>query len=321
MKRGEEVKVGLFVVGAGALLIAALVLVGGMNVFQQTRNFYTLRTHFAGGVEAGSPVRYAGIKVGRVEGTAIDSQDPSIVVVRISVDPQTPIRTDSKAQVSSLGMLGENYVEISPGTPQAATLPSGSEIPVEEAVRWAELVNQFGTATTEAKGLISDARPRVNAALDNIKDLTNEENRERVRRVLQRMDQILADAQPRIKSALANVDSASGKIDRFMDDIKQTRAKLDELLANWSGLAGGDEAEVQLTLKKLRDTLARAEQTMEEVRRLMVANRENLDVTLENIRVSSENVREISDTVKQRPSTLVFSKNPPDRKPGDPEKK
>lgn len=321
MERSEEVKVGLFVVGAVLLLVLALALVGGLNVFQQPRNTYTLRTHFAGGVEAGAPVRYAGIKIGRVDGTALDPRDPGRVVVTISVDTQTPIRADSKAAVSSLGLLGENYIEIHPGSQQAALLPSGSEIPVQEAVRWAELVDRFGSATQEAQGLIADARPRVTAALDNIKDLTDEENRRRVRRVLARMDEVLTDAQPRVKTVLANFESSSGKIDKFMDDIKTTRANLDDLLKNWGQLAGGDQADVQLTLRKLRDTLARAEQSMEEVRSLLEANREHLDVTLENIRVSSENVREITDTVKQRPASLVWSKNPPDRRPGDPSKK
>ncbi|MBI4467083.1 MAG: MCE family protein [Acidobacteria bacterium] len=321
MDRSEEIKVGLLVVGAVVLLVLALAFVGGMNVLQQPRDFYTLRTQFAGGVEAGSPVRYAGIKVGRVEGTTLDPKDPGRVVITISVDPQTPVRTDSKAEVSSLGMLGENYIEIHPGSPQADRLPPGSEIPVQEAVRWGELVNRFGGATEEAKALLADARPRVNAALDNIKELTDEENRRRVRSVLARMDQILTDAQPRVKTVLANFESSSGKIDKFMDEIKVTRANLDKLLENWSRLADGDQAEVQLTLQKLRDTLAHAEQAMDEVQRLLIANREHLDVTLENIRVASEDVREISDTVKQRPSSLVWSKSPADRRPGEPAKK
>lgn len=321
MDRSEEVKVGLFVMGAVVLLVLALVLVGGMNVFQQPRNTYTLRTQFAGGVEEGAPVRYAGIKIGRVEGTALDPDDPTRAVVTIGVDPQTPIRTDSKAKVSSLGLLGEYYIEVYPGSAEAAPLPSGSEIPVRESVQWAELVDRFGAATAEAKGLIADARPRVNESLDNLKDLTNEENRRRVRRVLARMDQILTDAQPRVKTVLANFESSSAKIDKFMDEIKDTRANLDELLKNWSRLADGDEAEVQLTLQKLRDTLVRGEQMMDEIRRLMVANREHLDVTLENIRVSSENIRQFTGTIKQRPYSLVRIKNPPERKPGDPEKK
>jgi phospholipid/cholesterol/gamma-HCH transport system substrate-binding protein len=322
MERSEDVKVGLFVVGAVVLLVLALVLVGGLNLFQQPRNRYTVRTHFAGGIEEGAPVRYAGMKVGRVDRLALDPQDPSRAVISVSVYPETPVRTDSSARVTSLGMLGENYIEITPGEdPQAQPLPSGSEIPAKDSVQWGELVDQFGGATDEAKALLQEARPRVRQALDNINDLTDEENRRRVRSALARMDQILTDSQPRVKTVLTNFESSSAKIDKFMDDIKVTRANLDELLKNWSSLAGGDQAEVQLTLQKLRDTLARGERAMEEIQRLLEANRENLDVTLENIRMSSENVREISDTVKQRPSSLIWSKNPPDRRPGEPPKK
>lgn len=317
MPRGEEIKVGLIVVASIVLLGAALVLVAGINIFQQPRNTYILRTDFAGGVDAGTPVRYAGIKVGRVEKTELDAGDPTHVVVIISVDPKTPIRTDSKARVSTLGMLGENYVEIYPGSRDAAPLPSGSEIPVKEPVQWGELLNQFGGTAEEAKALIADVRPRVTAALDNVKDLTDERNRRHVRQVLQRMDQILTEAQPRIESVLANFESTSAKVDAFMDEIKLTRGHLDQLLKNWNRLTEGEDAEVQRTLRELRDTLNRAERAMDEVRRLLVANREHLDVTLENIRVSSENIREFTDTIKQRPYTLVRVKNPPDRKPGD----
>ncbi len=320
MQRGDEIKVGLFVLAALALLALAFVFVAGSNLFQRPMNKYVIRTQFAGGVEAGSPVRYAGLKVGRVDSASIDPADSTRVVLAMSVEPSTPVHTDSRARISSLGLLGEYYVEIYPGTPQAAKLPAGSEIPVEESVQWAELVNRFGGATDEAKGLLADARPRVNRALDNINALTNEENRQRVRAVLERMDQILTDSRPRLQTTLKNFESSSGKIDKFMDDIKDTRAHLDQLLQNWGKLTGHDDAEVELTLRKLRESLGRAEQTMDEVRRLMVANRENLDVTLENIRVSSENIRELTDTVKQRPYTLIRVKNPPDRRPGEPEK-
>lgn len=320
MKRSEEIKVGAFVLAAILLLVLSLVLVGGLNVLQQPVSTYTMRTKFAGGMEAGAPVRYAGIKVGRVEGVSLDSEDPTRVVVALSVDPETPIRTDSTAQVSSLGLLGEYYVEITPGTLAAERLPSGSEIVTKESMEWTELVNRFGAATEEAQGLLTDARSRVTEVLDNIKDLTGEENRERVRAVLQRMDQILTDARPRVKTVLANVESTSTKIDTFMDDLKSTREQLDQLLTNWGQLAGKEDAEVERTLRKLRDTLTRTEGAMEEVQRLLMANREHLDITMENIRVSSENIRELSDTLKQRPYSLIRVKNPPERTPGQLEK-
>jgi phospholipid/cholesterol/gamma-HCH transport system substrate-binding protein len=321
MGRSEEVKVGLFVLVSIILVLAAMALVGGLNIFGSPKNTYTVRTKFAGGIEPGSPVRYAGMKVGRVEQLAFDKEDTTRAVVTVTVDTQTPVRTDSTAKITSLGMLGENYVEVAPGSPQAALLPSGSEIPAKESTQWGELVDSFGGTTDEAQATIKELRPKMREALDNINDLTNEENRRRVRASLQKMDQILTDAKPRLKTILANFDSSSAKIDKFMDDIKETRKNLDTVLANWNNLAKDDDAEVQRTLRDLRKALARAETTMEEFRRLLVANRDQLDNTIENIEVTTENLREITDTVKQSPSSLVWSKNPPNRKPGEPQKK
>ena len=187
--------------------------------------------------------------------------------------------------------------------------------------QWSELVEGLGTTSDDLMATVNELRPKMSQALDNINDLNNEENRKRVRNSLTKIDQILTDAKPRLKTILANFDSSSAKIDKFMDDIKETRKNLDTLLANWNNLAKDDDAEVQRTLRDLRKTLARAETAMEEVRRLLVANRDQLDNTIENIEVTTENLREITDTVKQRPSSLVFSSDPPNRKPGQPQKK
>ncbi|HSC77908.1 MAG TPA: MlaD family protein, partial [Candidatus Acidoferrales bacterium] len=138
MDRSEDIKVGLFVLVSIILVLAALALVGGVNIFGSPKNTYTLRTKFAGGIEPGSPVRYAGMKVGRVEQLAFDKEDTTRAVVTVTVDPETPVRTDSTAKITSLGMLGENYVEVAPGSSQAALLPSGSEIPAKESTQWGE---------------------------------------------------------------------------------------------------------------------------------------------------------------------------------------
>lgn len=57
MGRSEEVKVGLFVLVSIILVLAAMALVGGLNIFGSPKNTYTVRTKFAGGIEPGSPVR------------------------------------------------------------------------------------------------------------------------------------------------------------------------------------------------------------------------------------------------------------------------
>ena len=66
-------------------------------------------------------MRYSGgPKVGRVEKLRIDPQDPSRIEVTFSVQTDVPVKTDSKAKIMSLSPLGENHLEIMPGSAQAA---------------------------------------------------------------------------------------------------------------------------------------------------------------------------------------------------------
>src|SRR5208282_650339 len=119
-RTNEEIKVGVVVVMAALLFLVALVFVGGVNLLRKKRIEYTTYFKFAGGLEPGSLVRFAGFKAGTIKSASLDPQDSTRVRIILQVNEGTPVRTNSKARISSLGFLGENYLEISPGTRDAA---------------------------------------------------------------------------------------------------------------------------------------------------------------------------------------------------------
>ena len=84
-ERSIEVKVGVLILVSVGILAAFILLMGGLS-FQAT---YTLYVDFdnPGGLQAGAPVRIAGVKVGKVDqlvfrGGAIDPQTQRRVLVR-----------------------------------------------------------------------------------------------------------------------------------------------------------------------------------------------------------------------------------------------
>src|SRR5258708_35800952 len=73
----EQAFVGLFVIVACAALIGTVFVISG--VFGRTTKTYHARVPFAGGLEPGTTVRYAGgPKVGSVERSRIDPQSPPL---------------------------------------------------------------------------------------------------------------------------------------------------------------------------------------------------------------------------------------------------
>lgn len=323
-QRTEELKVGIFVVAMAAVLVAVLGLIGGLNVTRRPQVNYTARFKFAGGIEPGAAVRFAGLKVGRVERAQIDPQDSTRVRVVLTVRAGTPIHTDSAARIATLGLLGENYVEISPGSGRTATLVPGGELKVEETAQFAELLSKMSAVMGDAQLLVQDLRKNVDQMstkadqlLANLNKITDEENQKHLHNVLHDSDQMLNSTRPRVERIAKNADEASAKIKRLIDDIQGTRKRADELLGNLNNLVQPENGDLRVAIVHVRDTMARAEKIAAELETTLQTNQENLDQMIENFRVSSENFREFTDTIKQRPYTLIRVKNPPDRRPGD----
>src|SRR3989442_572670 len=127
MKKGNlELKVGVFVVAALGILMGLVFKAGDFYV----KPGYTIRILFnsVNGVDKDSPVRLAGVTVGEVRGVHVvrspEGQTQVELVARINQG--VLIEEDSDARVSSLGLLGEKYVDIVPGKSISKTLSDGS---------------------------------------------------------------------------------------------------------------------------------------------------------------------------------------------------
>ncbi len=101
----DQVFVGLFVIIAAAVLIGMVFAISG--AFGRTAKTYHAYFPFAGGLERGATVRYAGgPKVGRVEKLAIDPKNPARIDVVFSVETDLPVKTDSHVKIMSMSPLG-----------------------------------------------------------------------------------------------------------------------------------------------------------------------------------------------------------------------
>jgi phospholipid/cholesterol/gamma-HCH transport system substrate-binding protein len=90
---------------------------------------YDLYARFAAadGITNGTDVRLHGIKIGTVTSLALDPKTYQ-AIVHVSIRNDVKIPDDSTIKVTSSGVLGGNYVSISPGG-SPKTLVSGGEIP------------------------------------------------------------------------------------------------------------------------------------------------------------------------------------------------
>ena len=68
----------------------------------------------AAGVNVGTEVRVAGLKVGSVSGLKLDPQSYQVAVT-LAIDPTVKVPSDSSAAIASEGLLGSSFVGLTPG--------------------------------------------------------------------------------------------------------------------------------------------------------------------------------------------------------------
>ncbi len=164
MKLSNEAKVGGLIVTTAFLAVVFAWVIGIQNPFGKTLDFY-VTYHFAGGIEVGSPVRVSGIKVGKVEsieffvpvdskaiavkepGSVDDTSDVQAIAplrVKISVrkDAAVGVRKDSRFYVNLAGIIGERYIEVTPGSHDAPRIQAGDVVAGVDPPRIDQLISQ-----------------------------------------------------------------------------------------------------------------------------------------------------------------------------------
>lgn len=122
-----------FIASLVALGVAVLSLTSESGLFASQYRIYG-KFENVQGLLPGAPVWMAGKEVGRVaavEFTEFGSDQPILVSMRINDSIQNRVRTDSVATIGTIGVLGDSYIEIRPGSLEGSVLIDGEEIPAQ----------------------------------------------------------------------------------------------------------------------------------------------------------------------------------------------
>ncbi len=239
---------------ANYILIGAFTLAGILGAFgfflwlakfEVTRQYayYDVLFDNVSGLTAAGGVSYNGLPAGQVVSLRLDEEDPSKIRVRLEVDAEIPVTTETIAQLQSLGVTGVSYVELSGGSPDAERLPQNSVIKSKRS----------------AIQSIFDGAPKVLdeavELLENLNKVVDDGNRKAVSDILDN----LASASGRLDKTLSDFESLSGDLGSAAREISAFTQRLDQV---------ADTAETTLstgteTLNSIRDATQTAKSTLE----------------------------------------------------------
>jgi phospholipid/cholesterol/gamma-HCH transport system substrate-binding protein len=318
-EKRDQVFVGLFVLIAAAVLIGMVFAISG--AFGRTSKTYHAYFPFAGGLERGATVRYAGgPKVGRVEKLAIDPQNPARIDVVFSVQTDLPVKTDSHVKIMSISPLGDNHLEVLPGGAQTALAPPGFLLPSDTYLDFNVLTAQINDLAPQAKLLIQSLNDRaadLKVTVDRVNELLSAENRANLSATLAGTRGVIEENRPQIKSTIQHLDSVSQKLEPLLQDLHKDSEEANQALTHLDAVLGENSADVRQSVIELRKSLTTLTDITGRLDQTLDVNTENIDELLDNFRGVSQNLKEFTNTIKRRPYTLIRATNPPDHKPGE----
>jgi phospholipid/cholesterol/gamma-HCH transport system substrate-binding protein len=188
-----------FVVGTAVVFLLLFNVAGGVNVGKRYR--FTAVVPTALQLADNADVNEAGVHIGRVEQI---SNRGATAVLRLAIDPDRgPVHGDARVHVRAKTLVGENYVDLDPGTPSSPAIPDGGELPI--------------------------ARARVSTQLDDVLSTLSAPRRARLRRLLAGLGPGLGDgkADAAVVSGVAELFNGAK---RMVEPLYAERAALRRLV-------------------------------------------------------------------------------------------
>jgi len=143
-----ELAVGIFMIAGMVCLAYLTIKLGQLEVFGDKG--YEIQAVFSssGGLKTGSSVVIAGVEVGRVKKVVLDDYEARVTM---SIPLEVKIQEDAIASIKTKGLIGEKYVEISPGGLDENLEPGGVIRDTQPPIDIEQLISKYVFGTVSDK--------------------------------------------------------------------------------------------------------------------------------------------------------------------------
>lgn len=275
LKLSRELKTGIVTIVTIVAFVWGFNYLKGKDLFNKHRTFYVIYNNVSGLMDANA-VTISGLSIGQVDDIYFMENDPTKVVVELTISNDIKIPVNSLARISSTDLLGTKGIEIVLGN--AGTFAeSGDTLQSAVAMSLQEEVNQMVQPILRKAGSMITS---IDTVITAVGDIFNYKTRQ---------DLIATVAS--LKHTVANIEGATHTVDTLLVTEKK---KLAKIFANvesiTSNLSKNNESLSQIIANaaSITDTIAKS----------------NLSATLSNLERSVNNLTATTDKINSGKGTI-----------------
>jgi phospholipid/cholesterol/gamma-HCH transport system substrate-binding protein len=297
--------VGIFIIAGVTLFALGIFLVGSRH--EAFSRHVLLYTEFADldGVTKGSKVQVSGMDAGQVTKIDVPDSPSGHFRVQMKIDEQLHglVRTDSFVTVDTEGVVGETFLTIHSGSPNAAIAQADSVLQSKPPITMSDLLthglgimNDADTTLKQVGGKLNVALDGVNGAVGNANDLLVglKEGRGPVGMLLrdEKMATQIRETMLNVQSTTSNLNQASGRVNSLVADVQQRELpqKLDDTMTQIHSASTRADATIQQVQQSLTQALGPDANG--------VTAGQNINEALANVNVATGNMAEDTEALK-----------------------
>ncbi|SMB25310.1 Periplasmic component of ABC-type transport system [Sterolibacterium denitrificans] len=253
--RAHALAAGLFVIVFGLALVLVAWWFGGTRTL--TRDLLLVTQYNVNGLNPLAPVRFRGMKAGKVISITLDPQNRQNILVLVRVDADLPLSTSTTAQLNSQGITGLSYVQLDDNAQSAELLPLNDKKPPRIPLRQT-LMDALGDQASDIVGQIGILTANLNRVL-------NEENLQHLNRTMKNLEaasdglrelpQLVAAARAvlsaenlqRVQNILVHLERTAGESAPLAVEMRALVASMQSLSTQLEAMTGAVGSELVTT--------------------------------------------------------------------------
>ncbi len=285
MRRGESRLPLLVFLGATGLVLFLLVALARYPTLLQRGAEYHTTFRGVAGLNLGDDVRYGGLLVGAISGMRLDPEDDTRVRVSFRVSGNTPMRADTRAEITQIGMLGQQYLNLIPGAQESPPLPPGQMVLSADNMTFGDAMTRLGQFMNRADSLLAMTERLTGSPVDRFEN------------TMVRLDSLVTTAGNATARALESLDQLTLQMAAVLNRTERVMASVDTTLSGARPEIAATQREAMQTMRELRGLVEELRQATE--------RGERVESIVRGLASTTDNLERLTDRLERDPSSVL----------------
>ena len=297
--------VGIFIVAGLSLFALGIFLVGSRHeAFSRHVSLYTEFVELDG-IAKGSKVQVAGMDAGQVAKIDVPDSPNARFRVQMRIDERFHglVRTDSVVTIDTEGVVGETFLTIHPGSPNAAIAKANSILQGKPALSISDLMTHGLGFMDDADATMKQLNAKLNTSLDGVNTAVNNANdllvglkdgRGPAGMLLrdEKMAAQIRETMTNVQSTTSTLNQTATRVNGIVEDIqeRQLPQKVDDIMTQIGSASTEANSTIQQAHKSLNQALG------PDIDGVTAA--QNISETLTNVNAATGNMAEDTEAIK-----------------------